>query len=40
MVGPQRWEKFFLYKSEVKTDDKTATKIKKRNAPKMGVQKK
>ena len=33
MVGhPQRWEKFFLDKSVVKTDDKTATK--------MGVQKK
>ena len=42
MVGPQRWEKFFLYKSEVKTDDKNTTKIRqksKRNAQKWGSKK-
>ena len=38
-LATQRWEKFFLYKSEVKTDDKTATKIKKRNAQKWGSKK-
>ena len=32
--GTQRWEKFFLYKSEVKTDDKNTTKCPKNGGPK------